>query len=59
MMFKPTTRIKTANGYTGTVHGIDTTTYSIPFYLIDITEGKFTGERIYVSERDIHLLEVI
>lgn len=51
--------VKTANGYTGIVHRIDKETYSIPMHIIDITSGKYEGERICVSEMDIKLLEVI
>lgn len=54
---EPGTTVKTANEYTGIIHSIDTATYSIPFYLLDITDGRFAGERIYVSAADVHLLE--
>ena len=52
-------QVRTANGYTGTVQAIDTATYSIPFYHIDVTSGRFAGERIYVSSADVHLLDVV
>ena len=52
-MIEPGTPIMTANGYTGIVTGMDITTYSIPFCFIDITEGRFAGERIYVSEVEV------
>ena len=55
---EPGTQVKTANGHTGIIHDIDTATYSIPFYFIDITDGRFKGERIYVSAGDISLLTV-
>lgn len=58
MALEPGTPVKTANGYTGIIHHIDAATYSIPFYLIDITDGRFAGERIYVNAADVHLLEV-
>ena len=52
-------RVKTANGYTGIVHRIDTETYSIPMYLIDVTDGRFKGERICVSGAGVHLFDVV
>lgn len=59
MVLEPGTAVKTANGYTGIIHSMDTATYSIPFYLIDIIDGMFAGERIYVSGVDVHLLDVV
>ncbi len=47
------TPIRTTNGYTGIVIDMDTTTYSTPFVFIEITDGRFTGDRIYVSESDV------
>ena len=52
-MIEPGTPIRTTNGYTGIVTDMDTTTYSIPFCFIDITDGPFAGERIYVSESEV------
>ena len=53
MILETGTKVKTANGYVGTVHSIDATTYSIPFYLIDITDGRSKGDQIYVSAADV------
>jgi hypothetical protein len=52
-MIEPGTHVRTANGYNGVVIGMDTKTYSIPFCFIEVIDGRFAGDRIYVSEAEV------
>ncbi len=53
MTIKPGTKVLTKIGDHGTVKRIDTTTYSIVLYIIELTDGKYCGQNIALSESEI------
>lgn len=50
--YKVGSTVETKHG-DGVVVGVDTTTYTYPMYSVNLTSGRFVGEKMYLPELDL------